>query len=120
MRTSSICFQYVTRLVTCSPVRPDLPKKRIVVFADLGSPDQDLRNLVAFDWRLFTKVCEFEGCEEPTEFCYHTMLVQPELASGWEMQSIYSSVLTWLALRGLIVLCMATPLDRICISLSVY
>ena len=30
------------------------------------------------------------------------------------------SVLTWLALRGLIVLCMATPLDRRCISLSVY
>ena len=28
------------------------------------------------------------------------------------------SVLTWLALRGLIVLCMATPLDRRCISLS--
>ena len=48
----------VTRLVTCSPVRPDLPKKSIVVFADLGSPDQDLRNLVALDWRLFTKVCE--------------------------------------------------------------
>ena len=58
MRTSCICFQYVTRLVTCSPVRPDLPKKSIVVFADLGSPDQDLRNLVAFDCRLFTKVCE--------------------------------------------------------------
>ena len=30
------------------------------------------------------------------------------------------SVLTWLALRGLIVLCMATPLDRRCISLFVY
>ena len=43
---------------TCSPVRPDLPKKSIAVFADLGSPDQDLRNLVAFDCRLFTKVCE--------------------------------------------------------------
>ena len=59
MRTSCICFQYVTRLVTCSPVGPDLPKKSIVVFADLGSLDQDLRNLVAVDWRLFMKHNEF-------------------------------------------------------------
>ena len=51
----------MTRLVTRSPVRPNLPKKSIVVFADLGRPDQDLRNgacehyvmVSKFQWKPF-------------------------------------------------------------------